>query len=463
MNKILLYTVLAIWALSSCSDFLEKAPQDQVIPKTTRDYSEFVFGEIYPGYKVPNDYYLDIMSDDVSEFIGSYGKEYRLNMFGYYTWQKEPEFGLGDEVQYDKAWDTYYHRILLCNMVLNEAPKIDGAEAEVEAIKGECYFLRAHSYFMLINLYGLPYNKATAKDDLGVPINDNIGVNDQIYTRSSVQEVYDRINTDIEASADCLKKSGVKNTVFRITEAAACVLASRIYLHQSDFDKVIEYSNRGLNINPTLYNLLEHDAKKPFMSFSNSEIIFTFGMNTTSSFYAKYTKASFAASQDLLNLYDDSDERKEKYYQTSSGRTRPLKGFSNTLELNGFSMRVSELFLNRAEAYAAKTKVELALKDINYLRSFRCNANVDLSATSDDILDVVREERRRELSFEQQRWFDLRRYGMPEIKHTWTSDLTTKESKKFVLKEKDGAYTLPVPLDIRSVNKQIINVNRPER
>lgn len=45
--------------------------------------------------------------------------------------------------------------------------------------------------------------------------------------------------------------------------------------------------------------------------------------------------------------------------------------------------------------------------------------------SGDDLIAKIREERRKELCYEGQRWFDLRRYGMPSIQHKWEGKIYT--------------------------------------
>ena len=44
--KKLIYIIVVV-LFSSCGDFLEESSQDLIIPKTVKDYSEFLFGEGY--------------------------------------------------------------------------------------------------------------------------------------------------------------------------------------------------------------------------------------------------------------------------------------------------------------------------------------------------------------------------------------------------------------------------------
>lgn len=66
--------------------------------------------------------------------------------------------------------------------------------------------------------------------------------------------------------------------------------------------------------------------------------------------------------------------------------------------------------------------MESAITDINTIREKRIENDYEITATNrEDALNKVWEERRRELCFEKHRWFDLRRQGMPELRHIFTN------------------------------------------
>lgn len=134
---------------SSCSDFLEEKSQDLIIPKSVKDYREFLFGEAYIRDETQIHTYLDIMTDDVKENIkGSFlGGDTRASGYGYYTWQADPEQTVSGAISEDKAWETYYHSILICNITLDNIGDISGSKAEKEDLKAEAYALRAYCYF----------------------------------------------------------------------------------------------------------------------------------------------------------------------------------------------------------------------------------------------------------------------------------------------------------------------------
>ena len=87
-----------------------------------------------------------------------------------------------------------------------------------------------------------------------------------------------------------------------------------------------------------------------------------------------------------------------------------------------------------------------AIRALEKLRVKRF-APEDYQATNisgtEELINFIRDERRRELCFEDHRWFDLRRWGMPEIQHTWYPDEDTKIV--YTLQKNDPGYTLPLP------------------
>ena len=127
-------------------------------------------------------------------------------------------------------------------------------------------------------------------------------------------------------------------------------------------------------------------------------------------------------------------------------------------------LRISEAYLNRAEAYAHEKDGRVAaLADLNKLRRNRIVGYTDVEITdATTLLEEIRLERRKELCFEEQRWFDLRRYGMPSISHRFRAK-KTDPWKVYTLKEKDPLYTLPIPNEAILQNRLLEqNLSRQE-
>lgn len=463
------FTILVLVSvlLGACSNFLEETSQDLIVPKSVKDYQEFLFGEGYLRDDISVHTWLDVMTDDVQENISgwSFGGDKRINAFGYYTWQKSPEETISGGLNNDNAWATYYHSILICNVVLDAMSDMSGGEKEKGMLKAEVYSLRAWVYFMLVNLYGEPYDPANATNILGVPLNEVVGMEDKHFTRESVAVIYEQIENDLSKAIDCFITYGSGKSVFRWNLPATYLLASRVSLYKKDYDKVVEYADKVIATNPQLYDLSMLNSSDYFINSKNPEVLFTYGYYLIP-YFAHLAKCNFPASDELIASLGSNDYRMTAFLKKrSSYYTANKNNDSGQTGIYGFALRTAEAYLNRAEAYAEKGEIDKAMDDLKILRMNRLKEYKDLPATSrGEVIDNVRAERRRELCFEYHRWFDLRRWGCPRIEHTFTRDIKKPETvERYVLEENDKAYTLPLPHSVVESDPQIEDIIRPDR
>ena len=102
----------------------------------------------------------------------------------------------------------------------------------------------------------------------------------------------------------------------------------------------------------------------------------------------------------------------------------------------------------------------------------------EITATGAELVNFVRDERRRELCFEGHRWFDLRRYAVnsrfpfsKEIRHVayeYQASGDYAAVGEYVLRpyaEDEAAYVFPIPSDEIVINHGSLaqNADRPER
>lgn len=483
MKKFNIYSIIAILLLlTSCDKFLDEVSQDEIVPKSLKDYSEFLHGEGYIRDTKVLSPYLDIMTDDAKSYYGKpslLANDTRETGYGYYTWQEQPEYTLTGPLKSDASWKSYYRYILISNIVSKDIKGIQGDDMLRVRLEGEASMIRAYSYFMLVNLYAKPYVKGEAANTPGVPVNNMTFMEDVKLERVSLEENYKIILENLKSAIDAFTKSDNKKSVFRWNLNAAKLFASRVYLYMQDYQKAADYATEVLATTPSLYDLNTKAADAtaaalPFINSSNPEILFSFG-DYYISYFAQSANGCFPASESLKGCYESNDlryGRKTGAYIREQGNffgkqyTTFKGGSSSKTQLFGFALRSAEAYLNRAEAYAMMEKPDLAMDDINELRRARIAkasyAKLNITNTQ-EVMDLIKLERRREFCYEQHRWFDLRRWGMPEIVHEFVDEYNPYATSVYVLEAGDDAYTLPIPVSVINYQPEMPNNSRPKR
>lgn len=494
--------ILLFWGLVvGCSDFLEESSQDEVRPSTVDDLMQVMVGEAYPMDFLIADYY-DFLTDDV-QCNGTSGEDIMVTpveqFYSLFAWADE----LSDDLNTNNninSWKVYYNKIMGCNTVLGFVDRVEGEQKTKDNMKGQALVLRAWYYFMLVNVYGLPYNYGDPNENLGVPLKLEMEVSDDFFKRESVATVYARVEQDLLDGIKLLEANDIPMSLYKISPLAAKAILSRVYLYMERWDDALEYANQVLSVKSTLTSLasapedvFQQGSESEFGIYNemtSDEIIWMYGGDREFSLMFQgggmnYPSA-YSVSDDLRDLYETStdednhlDLRPYVYFYNAAYFTSswlpvvyPRYGFkgSRNLKYASKGIRTAELYLNRAEVYVRKymesgddTYRRLALEDLNKLRLNRYDTRntayipVDIQ-DADELWNFYKEERRRELCFEDHRWFDLRRFGMPEITHVYLVNPGTEQI--LTLHEKDPRYVLPIPQEALDRNPYLVQNER---
>ncbi|MRG43580.1 RagB/SusD family nutrient uptake outer membrane protein [Chitinophaga sp. SYP-B3965] len=463
------FIIAGLLAFSSCSKLLEEKSQSEVIPKTTIDFRELLMGSGYMPYEEPLNF-LYYMDDDVDFFI-EYGNGNgspvgtpgaKLNYL-YYTWQPRlgDQNGLGDNISEDPASTAYYKHYLWikgCNAVLDYIDNAIGSQQEKDRVRAEALAVRAFYYFRLVNVYGEPYNSNPA--GLSVPLKLTSGVTSEYMGRATVAQVYETIVNDLKEASRLMDPLPIARRDYHINQPAIHILLSRVYLHmekwaesKAEADKVFEQGG--------MLSDLTGRTTPYWLSYLNPEVEWVFGGDPHADRSTYIPSAAFRAT------FDTTDIRWKYGFLVQDRTFIPLPG--KYLQ-DGFTLvqtiRTAEAVLNRAEANVQLDKLPEALKDLNDLRRNRIVGYRDTSIVNKtDLLQAVRDERRKEFCNEGYRWFDLRRYGMPAISHRYQSELG-EPIQQYTLAEKDPMYVLPFPNSLVLRNpalKQNPSATMPDR
>lgn len=495
--KLRIFCLLMITiSMGSCKKFLEGRSQSEMTPETTQDYSELFFKEGYsiaPFTFQPATWYMD---DDIQ--CWSYptaadqatAAEYPLAIF---TWQ--PDFmlraasaGYLTEAE-SNSYQKYYKCIAGCNIAVDAVDASRGSQDEKDQLKGEALVLRAFYYFNLANLYGNPYNDSTSSPDkhLAVPLILNASLSEKMPVRNTVAEVYAQIEKDLKQGTELLDKKK-KMSNYRMSYLAAHLFASRLGLFTEKWDEVITHANRVIADHPQILDLNDWpddyfpekpEDFKPICSRPNKDVIWLF--SSENDYYDYRTMIVYGPSEDLASKYEPNDRRALFYFSETPEFLRIwapakysfTKRFGNTdLAISGSALRATEAYLNRAEAYAQlyiKTgdaaMAQKAVDDLNTVRIKRFKA-ADFQPVglmpANELLQYCRDERRREFFTEGQRWYDLKRYGMPSITHIYSRKGIGE--KMYRLEKRDPQYTLQIPEASMLKNYNLVqNPAGPER
>lgn len=323
-----------------------------------------------------------------------------------------------------------YQVIRATNLAINGVNNSAAISANTKnQLIGEAKFMRAFTYFYLVNFYG------------DVPLSlDPVEINNATLPRASIQAVYNQIIADLKDAVNLLPAAYAGNPALkaRPNKWAAAALLARVYLYTKDYANAEALSTQV--IGSGTYSL-----PAPASAFINtsSEVIFQLAtLNGFSVFGSPYGAANtstnvflptYALYPNFTKLFEKGDTRKTnwvdsltlngtKYYRVAKYK---LATATSGNEYNVI-LRMAEQYLIRAEARAQQGNISGAQADINAIRT-RAGLPNTQAATQPDLLAAVAAERKLELFGElAHRWFDLKRTGQADavlgpLKSTWKS------------------------------------------
>ncbi|MDR1415644.1 MAG: RagB/SusD family nutrient uptake outer membrane protein, partial [Odoribacteraceae bacterium] len=375
-------TILLLLAGAGCEKFLEESSQNEVRPSSVVDLEQLMTGEVYPvGTTFHN--YLDLLTDDVestfynSSMVPGFIKRWEP----VFTWQADMyelldvSGAIGNPGVRVDTYEHYYTRVKGCNVILDMLDKVRGDDASKANLKGQALGMRAWFYFMLVNLYGRPYN-APGGDPAtspGVPLIISAGVKDEPPPRATVEEVYRQVEADLLEALPLLQQHGQANSKYKVTDMFINALLSRVYLYKEDWEKARQYASAGLAKNATLANLANYVAAAAVGSYTDGPYGLTspeaiwYGYGTDDEYVSFdwtgfYRFQTYRLSADLRLLYEyqnDPDNRLDmryRYYFTwaatiqtypsqaiTLGTKRSATATASSRAVKG--MRVAELYL----------------------------------------------------------------------------------------------------------------------
>ena len=411
--------------------------------KDDTDESNYWWGRQY--YQL-----ADFASDDVV-----YGHETSddLNMIFRYD-ERSPVLG-----NFRSFWALNYKLIYSCNVALATIAQKEELTEQDIYLRGEAEFFKAFCMHALLKNYAKQFDPATANSDLGIILREDSS-DSELKDRATVAESYDAI-IDLLLKAEQDFSAGSfpdreSNKGFASLGAAQAML-SRVYIFTQDWQKAAEYATKVINSGDYA---LESAKKFPSYfteTYNRDETIWCMRMIATddqgSAAVASmiYNGASGCWGEEGYSkpLLDDMNFEKDQYIDVDCRFSFVCPAYlKNGLILYPCSkhtwqdgiatlcshplLRLAEVYLNRAEAYAHLNNEAGALADLNTIIDSRMDYDVaaskgyspaDYHLSSADIktnlVDLVLTQKRIELAFEGFRIYDLLRNKKDVIRNYW--------------------------------------------
>lgn len=439
MRKITTFLALAVISFTSisCDRFLDIQPEGKVIPTTVEDYRKVLTSAYskYPSHRS----LLALRTDEVnidentSDFI-SY-REIAM-------WKDSNT----DQATTEFPWVSFYSVVFYLNQIINEGSKTMAESPEKQQILAEAYALRAYTYFDMVNLYGKPYNSATASTDRGVPVTLDIDL-EQVLKPSTVQAVYDQIHADMaKAEGMMVEQKQASGVNYRFSKVSLLALQARTALYQGDWNKALNYAEQALAIKGDISNL--NTVSTAPNHFASPESI----LALDNAFNSSVQNLSFASTE-LLSKYNSStDKRFKLYFEKNGSKYKVIKGGSSDFRV---SFRTSELYFIKSEALLKQNKLDEAKEALLKVVKNRYTADGYTEIqdqvnpmNSAELMSFILDERSREFALEGQRWFDLRRADQKKISHT-------VNGQEYILQQNDPRYTIEYPMSAKRNNPNL--------
>lgn len=375
---------------------------------------------------------------------------------------------------YSGFWNQIYHCILQANNIITSIDRLQaaGTTENFDNYKGQALTARALMYFDLVRLYGKPY--AQDKSSFGVPnITEPLDASAQPL-RANVEQNYTQILNDLKEAEPLLSKSKSNGYLNYYGNKA---IQARVYLNMENYAEALSAAQEIINSN--VYKLYSNaDWVNSWKTQFGSESIFELGIFPSESdlgssslgFYLRRKGHGggsalgwFMASDYFLDrLNQDPDDVRwgvMSYDESSTSHLGASYKYSGSTELEGDGkststavnikvIRLSEIYLIAAEA-AYHIDKDLAATYLNEIRKRSPNLAPATGATI--TIDMILDERSKELFTEGQRFFDMLRLNLPITFNDEFGGITVSHRPKTIDRTFEKVI-LPIPQDEINAN-----------
>lgn len=449
----IIIVIFSMTFLNACTDFLTEdlkgtfstdtfyKNDQQAIQAVNGAYNSLTFSSFDNALWI----FGDVASDDAVKGGGA-GDQSEITYIDEFT----ADASNGFIINY---WIFAYEGIARTNNVIANVPGVPMDETMKNRIIGEAKFIRAYSYFNLVNIFGkvpLKLSPQLSQETIHVPL-------------SEVSDIYFQIEKDLTEAVAVLPVSYVSTETGRVTRGAALAMLGKVSLYQQKWAAAIGYFQQVEDLG--IYHLLPDYANNFKLAFENSpESIFEiqhladqvpFTGSGINQWFAPFKDGGYffnAPTQSLVSAFEKSSTGEvdprldatvgrdgqiwlngETFSASWSEATgfltkkhqQPVSEIPSTFkgdgDLNYIYLRYADVLLMKAEAFIETNNADSAKASLNKVRQ-RARASYNGTPPADLLEDIttsdinllrtaIRNERRVELAQEFHRYFDLMRWG----------------------------------------------------
>lgn len=439
MKRIFYITIiLAAGIFTSCNDFLTQELKGDFTSENFYTSPEAATTAVNAAYNSLYGSTLwifgDVASDDAVKG-GNAGDQADINAINDFS-------ASSDNGVLNTYWQATYETIARANNAIAYIPPMEFDATLRNRLVAEAKFLRAFSYFNLVNIFGKVPLKLEPQLTAATV---HVGL-------SEVPAIYAQIEKDLTEAIPALPATYDRETG-RITKGAAYGMLAKAQLYQQKYAETLANIQALEDLN--LYRLLD-DYGSLFKSGAEDSAEVVFGLRFVRSAVANlgnnlavWTSPSIeggyyfdAPTQSFVDAFTEltTDNTEDPRLDASIGR-EGQPWFNETVFSSSWSeatgylvrkydedaipgipkdqstipyhyMRYADILLMKAEALneSGAGNVAAAAAEVNKVRA-RAGLAPTTATTQEDLRTVIRNERRKELGFEFHRFFDLMRWG----------------------------------------------------
>lgn len=389
-----------------------------------------------------------------------------------------------------RDWNSYLVDVARANRLLENIDDVTDAsltENERKRFKAEAKIFRGMVYFEMVRIWGdVPLITTEASDITAENIEDVYG--DYFPAQSTEEEVYRQIEKDLlEALPDAADNNPADKT--RFSKSVARALLAKVYAEKPirDYAKVIQYADElaadgfdlvadfselfgtnATNTDAKARNTVESILEGQFFPGNGNWVTWMFGRDL-SNWNNNFTWAKWVTpSRDLIRAYQTAGDEirfneSVVYYETTWSNYYPANNYPFMYKLRSafnsiIRLRYADILLLKAEALIMGGSDLAAAADI--IDRVRQRAGLPRLANNvrnnrDAMVDALLNERRLELAFEGQRWFDLVR--LDKVESVMNSVYARDSGRRPLVYPFDSnSYRLPIPQSAIDQNPNLI-------